>query len=131
MTLHGVKRLVAAVVVAGAVCAGVGGCALGEDVSGQQEQRLENNLAKQKQAALKFIQNQPDVEKIRFTQEGNNPGLGSSWGANAVVTIDGKEYDEILGLNTLVGDPLPDTPPAYTPRPVTVVYSDGSSEVLG
>ena len=89
------------------------------------------NLAKQRESALKFIANQPDVEVIRFTQDGDRPGLGAPWSVNAVVTIGGKDYREILGPETLAGEPLPDTEASFSPRPVTVVYSDGTSEVLG
>lgn len=89
----------------------------------------QTNLTNQKNAALKFIVNQPDLEILRFTNEGSVSGSGS-WAVNAVVTIGGKEYQEILGPHTLAGDPLPDTPIPLTPAPVTVIYSDGTSEVL-
>ncbi|MDR6971806.1 hypothetical protein J2W45_002116 [Leifsonia shinshuensis] len=78
---------------------------------------------------MKFVRNQPDVQVIRFTQPGSVDG-GGGWSANAVVTIGGKEYHEILGPNTLGGDPLPDTPAGATSGPVLVQYSDGTSEVL-
>ena len=79
------------VVVAGAAGIGVSGCGAEKDVSGQQRQvqvRAEN-LAKQRESALALIANHPDVEVIRFTQEGDRPGLGAPWSANAVVTIEG------------------------------------------
>ena len=121
------------VVVAGAAGIGVSGCGAEKDVSGQQRQvqvRAEN-LAKQRESVLALIANHPDVEVIRFTQEGDRPGLGAPWSANAVVTIGGKDYQEILGPRSRAGESLPDAPPSSSPRPVTVIYSDGSSEVLG
>ncbi|SEH99093.1 MULTISPECIES: hypothetical protein [unclassified Leifsonia] len=89
----------------------------------------QTNLANQKNAAIKFISGWPDVEEIRFTQEGSVGG-GGSWAVNAVVTIAGKEYQEILGPHTLGGEPLPEpqTPPSAAS--VTVIYSDGTTEVL-
>ena len=121
------------VVVVGAVGVGVSGCGAGDDVSGQQGQVQVHaeNLAKQRESALALIANHPDVEVIRFTQEGDRPGLGAPWSANAVVTIGGKDYQEILGPRSRAGESLPDAPPSSSPRPVTVIYSDGSSEVLG
>ena len=121
------------VVVAGAVGVGVSGCGAGADVSGQQRQVQVHaeNLAKQRESALAFIDFKPDVEAIRFTREGGRPGLGAYWSVNAVVTIARKDYQMILGPDVISGDPLPDSPPSHSPRPVTVVYSDGTSEVLG
>jgi hypothetical protein len=77
-----------------------------------------------------FLETQGGVEKIRFTQEGGKPGLGALWSTNAVITIGGAEYQESIGLGVLGGDPLPDIAPASTPIPVTVVFSDGSTQVL-
>ena len=125
------RRWAVAMVVACAVSVGVSGCGIGEAVADRQEQVHRDNLAKQREAAVKFIGNHPDVEVIRFTQEGDRPGLGASWRANAVVTIGSAEYQVIIGPTIGSGDPLPQTPPSYSPRPVKVVYSDGTSEVLG
>ena len=131
MLARGWQRWEIAAAIAGAVCAGASGCGWGGDVSEQREQKLEGNLMKQREAALKFIRNQPDVELIRFTREGGPSGFGAPWATNAIVTIGGREYQEILGPRTRAGDPLPEAPSTYSPRPVTVIYSDGSSEVLG
>ncbi|MGH1526223.1 hypothetical protein ACRAWC_20055 [Leifsonia sp. L25] len=90
----------------------------------------ETNLANQRKAAIAFLEQQGGVEKISFTQEGGKPGLGAYWCANVVVTIAGKEYQEIIGIHVLGGDPLPDIAPTSRPIPVTVVFSDGSSEVI-
>ena len=133
MLARGWQRWTIAAAIAGAVCAGASGCGWGGDVSEQREQRLEDNLARQKEAARVFIENQPNVDAIRFTHEGDRPGLGAPWSVNAVVTIDGTEYQEILGLTpwSFGGDPMPSTEPTMTPGQVTVIYSDGTSEVLG
>ena len=125
------RRWTVAMVVACAVSVGVSGCGIGEAVADRQEQVHRDNLAKQREAAVVFIGFQPDVEVVRFTQEGGRPGLGASWSANAVVTIGGKDYQMIIGPDIIGGDPLPDTPPSYSPSPVTVIFSDGTSEVLG
>jgi hypothetical protein len=78
---------------------------------------------------------QPNVEKIRFTRDGSRPGLGVPWCVNAVATVDGVDYQVIIGPATspgFVGDNgMP--PKAPTPSvhfPLTVVYSDGTSEVI-
>ena len=88
------------------------------------------NLANQRESALLFLEKQGGVEQIRFTREGGKPGLGASWSVNAVVTIGGQEYRAILGLDLISSEPLPNIDPQAAPAPVTVVYSDGSSEVL-
>ncbi|OJX81719.1 hypothetical protein [Leifsonia sp. 71-9] len=88
------------------------------------------NLANQRESALLFLEKQGGVEQIRFTQEGGKPGLGASWSVNAVVTIGGQEYRAILGIDLISSEPLPSIAPEETPPPVSVIYSDGSSEVL-
>ena len=90
----------------------------------------QENLAKQREVALAFIRESPDVDAIKFTHEGNRPGIGASWSANAIVTIDGKNYNEIIGLDLLAGDGLPSVPPDTVRGPVMVTYSDGSSEIV-
>lgn len=90
----------------------------------------------QRAAALYFRDEyQPNVEKVRFTQEGGRPGLGASWRANAIATVEGNEYYVIisptLGPSFVGGTGMP--PDAPTPAPhlsLTVVYSDGTSEVI-
>lgn len=95
----------------------------------QQKTTLQENLKYQKLTAQKFIEYQPDVEVITFTREGSIAGSGQ-WAANAIVTIAGKEYRQIIGPWEAIGEDLPNTPSSYIPGPVTVNYSDGSSEVL-
>lgn len=89
------------------------------------------HVANQRKAALAFLALEDGVETIRFTQEGSKPGLGAPWSVNAVITIGGTDYQAILGLDrwSMSSEPLPATTPP-TPAPVTVIYSDGSSEVL-
>lgn len=90
----------------------------------------------QRESALYFRDEyQPNVEKIRFTQEGARPGFGASWRANAIATVAGVDYHVIispeLGPSFVGGDGAP--PEAPTPPPhlsLTVVYSDGTSEVI-
>ncbi|MFE4468039.1 hypothetical protein ACFRFH_04400 [Leifsonia sp. NPDC056824] len=90
----------------------------------------------QRAAALYFRDEwQPNVEKVRFTQDGRRPAAGASWRANAIATVDGSEYHVIispdLGPSFVGGDGRP--PEAPTPAPhlaLTLVYSDGTSEVI-
>ncbi|SEI16185.1 hypothetical protein SAMN04515692_12425 [Leifsonia sp. CL147] len=78
---------------------------------------------------------QPVVEKIRFTQEGDRPGFGASWSVNAVATVLGVEYQVIIGPDigpAYVGgsDVPPESPPTTPSGPLTVIYSDGTTEVI-
>lgn len=90
----------------------------------------------QRAAALYYRDEyQPNVEKVRFTQEGSRPGFGASWRANAIATVAGSEYHVIispsLGPSFVGGTGVP--PEAPTPHlhaPLTVVYSDGTSDVI-
>ncbi|TDP98908.1 MULTISPECIES: hypothetical protein [unclassified Leifsonia] len=93
-----------------------------------------NGRANQKQAALTFLSDYPNpaVESITFTQEGSVGGAGF-WAANAIVTIDGRTYDAILGPDRRASssNPLPRfDPDAPAPTDVTVNYSDDTSEVV-
>lgn len=112
-----------------ALLAGVTGCSLIGDTL-KQKTTTKENLEYQRETALKFKEFQPDVEVITFTQEGSRDGSGQ-WSVNSIVVIAGKEYEEIIGPWTTIGDPLPDTPATHTPAPVTVHYSNGGTEVLG
>ncbi len=90
----------------------------------------------QRAAALYFRDEyQPNVEKVRFTQDGSRGGLGAPWGANAVATVDGADYQVIIGPKIGPGfvggsDVPPDAPTPSPHLPLTVVYSDGTSEVI-
>jgi hypothetical protein len=107
---------------------GLSACSL---IGGNRVDQLQTNLANQRKVAVKWVKDYrtPELERIRFTQDGNVSG-GGEWAANAVVTVAGKDYNEILGTFMSGGDPLPTSAPGSTPGSVTVIYSDGSSEVL-
>ena len=113
-----------------ALLAGSTGCSMIGGTAVNEESALRENLAKQREVALAFIRDSPDVDTIEFTHEGNRPGIGASWSANAIVTVGGKNYKEILGLRLIIGDGLPSAPPDTVRGPVTVIYSDGTSEIV-
>jgi hypothetical protein len=91
----------------------------------------------QRESALYYRDRyQSNVEKIRFTRDGSRPGLGASWCVNAVATVQGVDYQVIIGPATgpgFVGDNgAPSEAPTPAARlPLTVIYSDGTSEVIG
>lgn len=90
----------------------------------------QTNLANQRKAAMEFVSTRPEVEKITFTQEGSVGGAGY-WAANAIVTVDGKDYQAILAVGALgSGEPWDNATPLTFPTAVTLVFSDGTSEVL-
>lgn len=90
----------------------------------------------QRDSALYFRDEyQANVEKVRFTQDGSRPGLGAPWCVNAVATIEGSDYYVIIGPNSgpsfVGGTGVP--PEALSPAPhlpLTVIYSDETSEVI-
>lgn len=90
----------------------------------------------QRAAALYFRDEyQRNVEMVRFTQEGGRPGLGAPWRGNAIATVDGSEYYVIIGPNSgpafVGGTGMPPDAPTPAPHlPLTVTYSDGTSEVI-
>lgn len=90
----------------------------------------------QRASALYFRDEwQPNVEKVRFTQDGDRPGLGASWCVNAVATIEGADYYVIIGPDSGPGfvggtGTPPDAPTPAPHLPLTVVYSDATSEVI-
>lgn len=89
----------------------------------------------QRASAIYFREYHPNVEKIRFTRDGARPGLGASWRVNAVATVGGADYQVIispnLGPSYVGGTGVPPEASASAPRlPLTVVYSDGTSEVI-
>ena len=120
-------RWLAAVAVIVGVCVGLIACSL----LGGNAANPETNLVNQRKVALQFVKDypNPELETIRFTQEGSVGGSGE-WAVNAVVTVSGKNYEEILGTYMSGGDILPSAPPESQPISVTVVYSDGTSEVV-
>jgi len=128
-----VIRAVIAAVLGGALIVGLTACApirnrlMTPDPPVKEQQRA---------AALYFRDEyQPNVEKVRFTREGGRPGLGASWRANAIATVEGSEYYVIispdLGPSFVGGTGEPPEAPTPAPHlPLTVVYSDGTSEVI-
>jgi hypothetical protein len=94
-------------------------------------------IREQQRAAALYYRDeyQPNVEKVRFTQDGSRPGLGVPWCVNAVATVEGADYYVIIGPNTGpsfvggTGRPPEATIPAPN-LPLTVIYSDGNSEVI-
>jgi len=102
---------------------------------GMSQQQEKSNLDLQRESALIFREDWPNVEKIRFKREGGRPGLGASWSVNAVATVDGTDYEVIIGPSiqgSAGGGGLPPAAPTpHTPVPLTVIYSDGTSEVFG
>lgn len=103
----------------------VSGCTAERD-----EVRMEANLANQRKAAIAFLETQGGVETIRFVQEGEPPGFGATWRADAVVTVEGNDYRATLSPQLISSEPLPEIPPEATAGPVTVIFSDESSEVI-
>ncbi|SEH86085.1 MULTISPECIES: hypothetical protein [unclassified Leifsonia] len=127
--LRKARRLIVGLAVATALVTASSGCSLIGEFVEQQNVTPEQSLKYQREVALEFIKFQPDVEVITYTSAGGRLGSGE-WAADAVVTIGGKKYREGLGTIVFGGDELPVTPPSFTPGPVTVNYSDGTSEVL-
>lgn len=125
------RVVVAALVVAlvAGVTSSLTGCSSSLALSSHQPS-MEENFANQRKFAMEFIADcrHPELESIRYTTEGSVNGAGS-WGANAVLTVDGKEHEGFLEDLT-AGGPLPKAPTGATPGDVTVVHSDGTSEVL-
>jgi hypothetical protein len=96
-----------------------------------QHSTSQSNLDNQKKAALALLRDQGGVQQIRFTRDGSVDGSGF-WSANAVVKIEGLEYQEILGTGeySAAGNPMPTVTPDASPAAVTVIYSDGTSEAI-
>ncbi|MDR6612754.1 hypothetical protein [Leifsonia sp. 1010] len=129
---------VAGLAVAGAVLVGTTGCGeVGHRILyGNSTERPKSNLEYQRESALRFRTVWANVERIRYKEEGGKPGLGATWRANAVATVGGKDYEVIIGPNSL-GFPFGDSPPKMSTLPpstpsmvLEVTYSDGSSEVI-
>lgn len=96
---------------------------------GQKTITATENHELQRKAAEEFKSKWPATESINFTHEGKVSGAGS-WGASAIVTMGGKEYQQLVGLGVGGGDPLPEPGSLPPSGAMTVGYSDGTSEVL-
>jgi hypothetical protein len=90
----------------------------------------------QRASALYFRDEyQPNVEKVQFTRDGGRPGFGVPWCVNAIATVAGSDYYVIIGPDSGVswvggtGVP-PEAPSPSPPIPLTLIYSDGTSEVI-
>ncbi|WP_063281086.1 hypothetical protein [Lactococcus cremoris] len=87
------------------------------------------NIEKQRTAAIGFKEVQPGVEEIKFVEQGSYTGAGI-WSVSVDVVVQGKKYGEIFSQDGLDGgDPLPDGNTG-TKTPVKVIYSNGKEEVL-
>ncbi|MGH1526910.1 hypothetical protein ACRAWC_24410 [Leifsonia sp. L25] len=91
----------------------------------------------QRESAIVFRDKfQPNVEKIRFTRDGGRPGLGASWSVNAIATVGGSDYYVIIGpdgrsVSYVGGTGMPpDAPTPFARVALTVIYSDGTSELI-
>lgn len=90
----------------------------------------------QREAALYYRDEyQPNLEKIQFTQDGGRPGFSAPWSVNAIATVAGSDYHVIIGPGEgpafVGGDGVPPEAPTPAPHlPLTIIYSDGTSEVV-
>ena len=125
-------RVAAALLVTCGLVVGVSGCSLIGGTAVSKDEATEMNLANQRRVAQKFVSDYSNEEltALRFANEGGRPGLGASWRVNAVATIGGTAFEEILATDFWGGDPLPSAAPGAQPGPLHVTYSDGTSEVL-
>lgn len=125
---RGGRAILAAIAIIVGVCVGLSGCSL---PGLERAKQMQANLANQRKVAVKFVKNypNPELEAIAFTNRGSVDGSGS-WGANAVITVAGTRYNGILGTFMSSGDALPPVGPEAKPGAVTLIYSDGTSEVL-
>lgn len=128
-----VVRAVSAALLGVAMIVGLTACSL----IGDRLMTPDPPVKEQQRAAALYFRDRyrPNVEKILFTQDGDRPGLGASWRANAIATIDGNDYYVIispsLGPSFVGGTGVPPKAPTPPPHlPLTVVYSDETSEVI-
>ena len=130
--LRRVARLLNVLVVAGAVATGTSGCSLDGGWQKSREQKVNENLQLQRKVAVKLRESysNPELETIRYTTDGDRAGGLAGWSANAVVTIAGRDYLAALGTIVNVGQVFPPAPSGSVPGDVTLIYSDGTSEVL-
>jgi hypothetical protein len=128
--------MVGVLALSAAVLAGTAGCVWGGDRKVSEQKELQQDIALQRESALRFRDRyEPNVEKIRFKHEGDVPGLGASWSVNAVATIGGIDYQVIISPTLgpgWVGDEgePPELPDPPSRLPLTLIFSDGTSEVV-
>ena len=128
-----VVRAVCAALLGAALIVGLTACSL----IGDRLMTPDPPVREQQRAAALYFRDeyQPNVEKVRFTQDGGRPGFGVPWCVNAVATVEGGDYYVIIGPDTgpafVGGTGMPPEAPTPPPHlPLTVVYSDGTSEVI-
>jgi hypothetical protein len=128
-----VARVVCAALLGVVLIGGLAACSL----IGDRIMTPDPPVREQQRASALYFRDeyQPNVEKVRFTQDGSRGGFGAPWGANAVATIDGVDYQVIIGPEIgpgfVGGSGVPPKAPTPSPHlPLTVVYSDGTSEVI-
>lgn len=122
------RAVLITIAIAVGVCVGLNGCSLfGLD----RAKQMQADLTNQRKVAVKFIEDYPnsELEAIEFTDKGSIGGYGS-WAANAVITVGETKYHGFLGTFTSSGDALPSIESDTKPGTVTLIYSDGTSEVL-
>jgi hypothetical protein len=113
----------------GCLLVSLAGCSLIGDVMQRKTTPAENHKY-QRITAVNTKKEWPNIDEITFIDEGRFNGSGT-WSASAVVTIDGHDYREIIGPYSGIGDDLPLPVEGQPSSPLTVNYSDGSSEVIG
>ncbi|NUU07449.1 hypothetical protein [Leifsonia sp. C5G2] len=129
MHAAGSVRRVASCAVVVALLAGLTGCSFIADTLQRKTTPAENHKY-QRITAVNTKKYWPNIDVITFVEEGSFLGSGT-WSANAVVTIDGKDYRQILGPYSGGGEDLPLPVAGQPSSSLTVNYSDGSSEVIG
>jgi hypothetical protein len=123
------SRSILIVALVGCLLVTLAGCSLIGDTLQRKTTPAENHKY-QRITAVNKKERWPNVDVITFIDEGRFKGSGT-WSASAVVTIDGQDYDQIIGPHSAIGDDLPRPVEGQGSSPLTVNYSDGSSEVIG
>jgi hypothetical protein len=110
---------------------GLSGCSILGGTTVSHQSKSETNLEYQREVVRQFWHDypNPDLQTVRFTDEGSAQ-LNGTWAASAVVTVAGVGYDVRIATYFSGGQGLPTVDPHATPVPVTVFYSDGTSEEL-
>lgn len=92
---------------------------------------MQTYLANQRKVAVQLVKDypNPELETIEYTDSGRVSGSGS-WAANTVITVAGTAYYGTLGTLLSMGDPLPPITSDAKAGAITLIYSDGTSEVL-
>jgi hypothetical protein len=127
-----VSRVISALALSFVLLTGSTGCWMSGDRGMNEQTTKQSNLAMQRESALALRTDFPNVETIRFTDEGGTPPVGS-WRVEAVATVAGVDYQVVIDPSNWVfptGDMPPESATPPTPVPLTVIYSDGTSEMV-